>query len=323
MRNNILLLPLCVAAVLAGTGCTLPPKAEPLAEEAVPAARLPEPPKPVEVVEIPKVLPLPGQLKPKPAWHDREAEDPQGSVSLANDAARVEPTLDNYINATQLWPYSPDALYQIYTSPERITDIALEPGETLVSVSAGDTVRWVIGDTTSGAGAEERVHVLVKPVRADLQTNLVIHSNRRSYHLELTATPETWMAAVAWRYPFDRIAMLKAASSRAEAVTPVATGVAVERLNFRYALGGDSPAWRPLRAFDDGEKVYIQFPAGVSELPPLFVVGPKGQAELVNYRSRPPYYLVDRLFDAAELRLGAEPQQVVRITRLPPPVAAR
>jgi type IV secretion system protein VirB9 len=260
---------------------------------------------------------LPGQLKPRPTESAPTAVDPWGTVSSAQAAARVEPSRDNYLSATQLWPYSPDALYQVYASPERVTDIALEPGETLISVSAGDTVRWVIGDTISGMGGEERVHVLVKPVRADLTTNLVIHSNRRSYHLELTATPDTWMAAVAWRYPLDRIAQLKARTATAEAVAPVASGVSLDRLNFAYTISGDSPAWRPLRAFDDGEKVYIQFPAGVSDLPPLFTVGPKGQVELVNYRSRPPYYQVDRLFEAAELRLGPEPQQMVRISRIP------
>jgi type IV secretion system protein TrbG len=313
VRNLLLLLSLSGVLV----ACATPPQAEAPPDELVPAARLPEPPKPVEVVEIPKLLPLPGQLKPKPQPSESAAADPRGAVSVAHEAARVEPTLDNYVNATQLWPFSPDALYQVYTSPERVTDIALEAGETLISVSAGDTVRWVIGDTLSGAGAEERVHVLVKPVRADLATNLVIHTNRRSYHLELTATPDTWMAAVAWRYPLDRLAMLKTNTANAEVVAPVATGVALERLNFRYSISGDSPAWRPLRAFDDGEKVYIQFPAGVSDLPPLFTVGPKGQVELVNYRSRPPYYLVDRLFEAAELRLGADSQQAVRISRLP------
>lgn len=311
MRNLVLLLSLSGVLV----ACASPPQLEAPPDERVQAARLPEPPKPVEVVEVPKLLPLPGQLKLKPP--EPGAVDPRGAVGVAHEAARVEPTLDNYVNATQLWPYSPDALYQVYLSPERVTDIALEAGETLISVSAGDTVRWVIGDTLSGSGAEERVHVLVKPVRPDLTTNLVIHTNRRSYHLELTATPDTWIAAVAWRYPLDRLAMLKTSTANAEAVAPVATGVALERLNFGYSISGDSPAWRPLRAFDDGEKVYIQFPAGVSDLPPLFTVGPKGQVELVNYRSRPPYYLVDRLFEAAELRLGADSQQAVRINRLP------
>ena len=37
---------------------------------------------------------------------------------------------------------------------------------------------------------------------------------------------------------------------------------------------------------DDGRKVYIEFSAGIAqgEVPPLFVIGPEGEAELVNYR---------------------------------------
>jgi type IV secretion system protein VirB9 len=72
-----------------------------------------------------------------------------------------------------------------------------------------------------------------------------------------------------------------------------------------------------VRAFDDGAKVYIQFPDSLrqSEAPPLFVVGAGGDSQLVNYRLRGSYYVVDRLFAAAELRLGDQPQKVVRITR--------
>jgi type IV secretion system protein VirB9 len=88
-------------------------------------------------------------------------------------------------------------------------------------------------------------------------------------------------------------------------------------LNFAYEISGDNPAWRPLRAFDDGQKVYLQFPADISqnELPPLFIVSAKNQAELVNYRVRAPFYIVDRLFDQAELRLGGKNEIKVRIER--------
>ena len=312
-----------VGAVLLGAlaigGCaTRRPPEIPL-DEPVAATRLPEPAKPVQIVEVPKLLPMPGQLKPAPGTRTTvpEATDPQDRVNRANQSARVEPSRDNYLNATQIWPYSPDALYQVYASPEKITDVALEAGEELVSVSAGDTVRWVIGDTTSGAGATQRVHILVKPTRADLRTNVVINSNRRTYHLELTATPETWMASVSWEYPLDQLAMIKAANTRAENLSPVADGVAIERLNFRYEISGGAPSWRPLRAFDDGAKVYVQFPAGIAqgEMPPLFIVGAADKSELVNYRVRSPYYIVDRLFGAAELRFGGKDAQVVRISR--------
>src|SRR3546814_7260833 len=88
----------------------------------------------------------------------------------------------------------------------------------------------------------------------------------------------------------------------AEATPPVDEGIALGQLRFRYVISGDAPAWRPLRAFDDGDKVYIQFPAniGQGELPPLFVIGAEGDVPLVNYRVRPPYLIVDRLFGAAE-----------------------
>jgi type IV secretion system protein VirB9 len=45
------------------------------------------------------------------------------------------------------------------------------------------------------------------------------------------------------------------------------------------------------------------------------VVGTGGKSDLVNYRVRGNYYIVDRLFAAAELRLGEKHQDVVRITR--------
>src|SRR3546814_19734042 len=87
------------------------------------------------------------------------------------------------------------------------TDIALQPGEQLVGsgpVAAGDTVRWIIGDTQSGSGATLQVHILVKPTRADLMTNLVINTNLRTYHMEIRSTERTYMASVSWQYPQEQ-----------------------------------------------------------------------------------------------------------------------
>jgi len=49
-------------------------------------------------------------------------------------------------------------------------------------------------------------------------------------------------------------------------------------------------------------------------LPPLFVITPEG-AELTNYRIDGRRYMVDRIFDAADLRLGVRAPVVVRIER--------
>lgn len=274
---------------------------------------------PIEIMKIPEVFPLPGQLKPRPALVEEKVVEPaegKDSVTKANTSARVEPFLAGFINAMQVWPYSPAALYQIYASPGRVTDIVLEAGEQLTDVSVSDPVRWIVGDTQSGSGSDARIHLIVKPTRPGLKANLVVTTDRRAYYAELRSEPETWMASVSWDYPQDRLRALQASNAERQAAAPVTTGVHLEQLKFRYEITGDKPVWRPLRAFDDGRKVYIQFPEGISQgdMPPLFVIGAEGDAELVNYRVRSPYYIVDRLFNAAELRLGKK-TQTVRITR--------
>jgi len=286
------------------------------------ATPAPEKSAPVEVVIIPEPLPLAGQLKPVTNTpRAAEPTDPRQRVGAANAAARVQPLRDGFLNAIQQYPWTDGALYQVYTAPGQVTDIALQEGEQLVGsgpVAAGDTVRWIIGDTVSGSGPSARVHILVKPTRADLATNLVINTDRRTYHLELRATAATYMASVSWTYPQDALIALQSRNAAAVAAAPVASGLDLSALNFRYRIDGDKASWRPARAFDDGRQVFIEFPAGIAqgEMPPLFVTGAAGAAELVNYRVQGRYMVVDRLFAAAELRLGDKRNaQRVRIVR--------
>ncbi len=282
------------------------------------------------IIAIPVPLPLPGQLKsfpqaypPHAAGRSRPSQSRptlQDRVGAAMEAARVQPERTGFINAIQVFPYTEGALYQVYAKPGQVTDIALQEGEQLVGsgpVASGDTVRWMIGDTVSGSGPLARVHILVKPVRPDIATNMVINTDRRTYHIELRANPAVYMASVSWTYPQDELIALRQAQAEAIRAAPAAAGIDLSTLNFRYAIDGDRADWRPLRAFDDGVRVFIEFPESIAqgELPPLFVIGAKGEAELVNYRVSGRYMIVDRLFARAELRLGGRKgQQTVRIT---------
>ncbi|MCO5131448.1 MAG: P-type conjugative transfer protein TrbG [Xanthobacteraceae bacterium] len=319
-------MPALVAMMLATTalaGCAnkfIPPDID--YDDAAPAVLSADPVGPVKVVELPKPLPLPGQLKPVNATKTKpEPADPKKRIAQANEAARMQPVRNGFINAVQVYPFVVGALYQVYAAPGQVTDIALQPGEQLVGagpVAAGDTVRWIVGDTLSGSGQTAQVHILVKPTRPDLQTNLVINTNLRTYHMELRSTEKTYMASVSWQYPQDQLIALRRQNQQAALIQPVASGVDISKLNFRYQVEGDDAPWRPLRAFDDGNKVYIEFPSGIGqgEMPPLFVIGPSGNSELVNYRARQNYYVVDRLFAAAELRLGdKDSEKRVRIVR--------
>jgi type IV secretion system protein TrbG len=284
-------------------------------ETATAATHISDPPKPIELVAIPEPLPLPGQLKQvRQGRRGSPPSDPRTRVSAANAAARIQPVRDGFLNAIQQYPWGEGALYQVYTAPGQITDIALQEGEQLVGpgpVAAGDTVRWIIGDTVSGSGPNSRIHILVKPTRSDLATNLVINTDRRTYHLELHSNTSAYMASLSWTYPQDELIALRGRNASAMQATPVAGGIDISALEFRYRLDGDTPSWKPVRVFDDGQQVFIEFPGSITqdEMPPLFVIGSSGAGELVNYRVRGRYMIVDRLFAAAELRLGDKKSQ--------------
>ncbi|KCZ48498.1 P-type conjugative transfer protein TrbG [Hyphomonas sp. CY54-11-8] len=279
---------------------------------------------PVEIVETVTPLPLPGQMKetPTPRVSPTSSSSPTDAIREGRIKAQVEPSIDGYMNAVQVYPYTEGALYRLYCAPGQVSDIALQPGEELISVSAGDTVRWVVGDTMSGGSDGSRAHVLVKPISANLSTNLMIATDRRTYHLELESTSGSYMAALSWRYPQDELESLRTRNARAkaEADRTIARGLTLADLNFDYRVEGDRPDWRPVRVFDDGRHVFIQMPDNIetTDAPPLFVVGTGGDAQLVNYRVRGQYYIVDRLFARAELRHGEKNQTIVRIVKAGP-----
>ncbi|GAB1362947.1 hypothetical protein MASR1M32_21830 [Rhodobacter sp.] len=182
----------------------------------------------------------PRPLHIPPAWTvargGQTASTATGRVENANAAARVQPRREGYFNAIQVYPWSEGALYQVYAAPGQITNIALEPGESLTGagpIAAGDTARWIIGDTESGSGVSRRVHVLVKPTRADITTNLVITTDRRTYMVELRSGEKPYMPAVAWAYPQPA-----AGGRQAIPATPVIPAVAAR--NYRYGLTGSS-----------------------------------------------------------------------------------
>lgn len=280
----------------------------------------------VDVLPLPTVQAAATDNRPRPlhvppAWTvargGTTAGTPTGRVENANAAARVEPRREGYYNAIQIYPWSEGALYQVYAAPGQITNIALEPGESLTGagpIAAGDTTRWIIGDTESGSGSNRRVHILVKPTRPDISTNLVVTTDRRTYMIELRAREALYMPSVAWAYP--------APPAGSRVTTPTTPAIPAEAArNYRYGLQvrGDSPPWRPVSVFDDGRRVYVVFPRGIvqGEMPPLFVIGSNGETQIVNSRVHQNVLIVDRLFGAAELRLGSgDRQQVVRIVRM-------
>jgi type IV secretion system protein TrbG len=216
----------------------------------------------------------------------------------------------------------------VVCAPLRVCMIELQSGEKLVGEPhIGDSVRWNWSPAMYGTGASATPVIVLKPQGPGLDTNLLITTDRRAYYLRLLSKPDDYVARVGFAYPDDddnerkwqqQLAEQKDQQARSARIAELAPN-AVESMFFNYRLKGDDSIL-PVRVFDDGRKTYIQISqtAKNREAPVLVVIGPDGKQEMVNYRVKDDMYIVDRLFDKAELILGSgKKARKVEIAREP------
>ena len=193
--------------------------------------------------------------------------------------------------------------------PLFVCDLVLEPGESIVNVAVGDSVRWLIAPASSGATESATPHVLVKPTEAGLHTNLIVTTSRRTYYLALVSSYTNPMPRIGFLYPQDPQAAF-AAPIGGHAVHPDMSlpAAAIDKLDFNYRMSGDR-SLQPVRAFNDGTHTYLQMPPGMSDVPVLFAIGSDGRDTLVNYRFTGQYYVVDGVPDGIALVEGSDKHQ--------------
>jgi type IV secretion system protein VirB9 len=249
------------------------------------------------------------------------------SQSFANHPA-VTPVLGK--GGRVMFTYG-DSVPTVVCAPLRVCDVELEAGENIQgSPHIGDAVRWRISPAVSYEGEQRITHLVIKATAADLDTNLIVPTDRRTYYLRLVSNEDKYISRVAFDYPDnDARAWRKvsqgaksggAASASAQAAaTDDLPAVALGRLRFNYAVTtSGSPRFKPVRVMDDGTRTFITMNEGmtVEEAPVLFVVGADGQEQLVNYRLRGNIFVIDRLADKFALVSGTGgAQQRVDITR--------
>lgn len=255
-------------------------------------------------------------LPPTVGGKSLEGED---AVRRANTKSLHKPKTSRYINSTMTFDYVDGALYQVYCAPLRVTDVQFQSNEHIVSVGAGDTLRWQVSRTYSGNAANRQEHLLVKPIDTGLVNSLVVTTDQRTYHLTLYSTPDTYMVSVAWHYA-DSDGLLtnlgEGPQGGINAETEM-TNLDINNLDFRFKtklISGPMPDWYPTAVFHDSHKTYIKFSSGMQEAPTLFVGNNVKTNQLVNYRMVGNYYVIDGLFQQAQLRSGQGKQIVVQIT---------
>lgn len=212
---------------------------------------------------------------------------------------------------------------KVRCTPLRACDIELQAGETITGVALGDTERWVTSPLESGDAASPTPHVIVKPVEYELATNLVIGTDRRTYHIalmspskeEAASSGAAYFRRVTFYYPQDLVEEWSVAkrrrreeeADRRQATTAEVSALSVAELNFDYRIKGDRKVpWAPVTVFDDGRHVYIRLPETVrsTDLPALIVAVEGGGMAISNYRLKGTWLIVDGLFERAELVAG-------------------
>jgi len=207
--------------------------------------------------------------------------------------------------------------------------IELQPGEKLNGKPRiGDSVRWEIDPDSYGEGPDATTVLTIKPKALGLDTNVAIYTSRRVYYMRLVSRKDGYMARTGFQFSDSdtkKWAVFAAAQKREEKVQQsdiLPAMITAEAMNFNYVITPKKdmppPHFVPRKVYDDGAKTFIQMPEGIQyrPAPALEILGPDGKSEMTNYRVKANTYIVDRLFDHAQLVLGAGKKgQKVEIAR--------
>lgn len=247
-------------------------------------------------------------------------ETPQKSVVASIQDAYQDGLRDaNPTGAEAGFSYAPSQIYTVWCKEGYLTDVRLQPGEELQYIGGGDTIRWLVDKAVSGSGTNRQWHVYLKPLRGSIETNIIINTDRRSYQLFAKTDGAGYNPMVAWLYPQDQLDKLNKELERNATISrslPNRGQVAPEALDFNYQVSTSSGAknWTPVSVYNDGQKTYLKMPAEMAydEAPALFVKDGRNGLMLVNYRIRKGVYIIDRLFQQAELRNGKNTIKIQR-----------
>ena len=217
-------------------------------------------------------------------------------------------------------------------APLHLCVINLMPGDRIVNIAIGDSVRWLA--QAIHAGGQDSV--VLKPVEGGLTTNLMIaaenpHGKGHLYYLTLVSDSTGYIPMVGFYNPNPAgsdspttgVASPPPAAVALPPTPPFANSGEIRQrvarmnptqIDFGYVCHVDGHFWQgarrrraraflPERVFAYKGHTYVQMPPGIGyhDLPAIF--GLEGKTYLLNSRFKNGYYIVDSL--PAQLRLIA------------------
>ena len=208
-------------------------------------------------------------------------------------------------NRLRTYIYNPNDIY-VYTGYYRYqSSIIFALDEEILTVTMGDTLGWQM--------IPQGNRLFLKPISPEANTNMTILTNKREYLFELYADEAedirdeemTFTAKFIYPNEISEAALFTFGSDDDDERNEDIANIAEEEINRNYSFSGSSDV-APLQIFDDGEFTFFEFKDKNAELPAIFSVDRFGNEELVNFRVKGNYLVIEKVVQQFTLRRGVD-----------------
>lgn len=204
------------------------------------------------------------------------------------------------------------------------TTIKFAPDEAIENVAIGDSASWQVTPNRAQS------MLFVKPLEPAARTNLTVVTTRRTYLFDLIANGRAApLYVLQFRYPDiekakEEARLAAALEAEREAANPLEMEAATDRLavidparlNFDWAGAGQA-SLLPERTYDDGDAVFLTWPAGRA-VPAILTLNEEGEEGPVNYTVRGDVVVVEGVPAQLVLRSGKDVATLTNIGMMPP-----
>lgn len=237
------------------------------------------------------------------------ASAPVAAQEVVQPIEAEEETTDSRI-VTRV--YDEGAVVTIRGKVKVQTTVKFAEDEAIENVAIGDSGAWQVQPNKAQS------ILFVKPLAASAKTNMTVVTNKRTYLFDLVASNRNApLYVLQFHYPelekakeearlaaIEREKQERASAEELAAANDPYAVADPATLNFEWAGSGKSELL-PARAYDDGEAVFLTWPAETA-IPAILILNEAGEEGPVNFTVRGETVVLDQVPAQIILRSGGE-----------------
>jgi len=196
----------------------------------------------------------------------------------------------------------------VFCKPNNATSIELEAGEVIQVPKSGDSERWYLDIVThKNNQGSNSTYILIKPSVPNLETNLLIYTNRRIYTIRLISSDFLWTPFVAFDYQKQQDKTIN------KKISIHVRNKSSTKTNTRYNIYVDSK-WKPASIYNKYGKTYIRASKSSIFSSKLFIIN-KNKNQPISYQYKNGYIVVNAIIQNAILIQDGFFKKIIKIRR--------